>query len=254
MSRFVRHLLCTAVAGAMLAASAGAQLLPSVSLPPVSLPAPVGQCAGGRARRTGRARPAAGAARNPADARLGRRPAREHRRIGRADLARAAGACACRSWCGRTARSSRADNAGQPVRRGVLVAVDPDPLSLQLAARAGFRIVADDRDPALGIHVVQMAVPGSMNARAGAQAVAARGAAAAGRFRPSLRACRRRAFADARGARVICRNREWTRCRNDRRRSRLASVARRRSHRAERFRRVAAAHRTRHRRRFAAGR
>ena len=44
MSRFVRHLLCTAVAGAMLAASAGAQLLPGVSLPPVSLPmpAPVG--------------------------------------------------------------------------------------------------------------------------------------------------------------------------------------------------------------------
>ena len=42
MSRFVRHLLSTAVAGAMLAVSAGAQLLPSVSLPPVSLPAPMG--------------------------------------------------------------------------------------------------------------------------------------------------------------------------------------------------------------------
>ena len=44
MSRFVRHLLCTAVAGAMLTASAGAQLVPGVSLPPISLPmpAPVG--------------------------------------------------------------------------------------------------------------------------------------------------------------------------------------------------------------------
>ena len=40
MSRFVRHLLYTAVAGAVLTASAGAQLLPGVSLPPVDGPKP----------------------------------------------------------------------------------------------------------------------------------------------------------------------------------------------------------------------
>jgi subtilisin family serine protease len=39
-------------------------------------------------------------------------------------------------------------------------------MSLQLAARAGFRIISDYRDPQLGIRTVQLAVPGSMNARA----------------------------------------------------------------------------------------
>src|SRR5439155_3501768 len=58
------------------------------------------------------------------------------------------------------------NSAGQPVRRGILLAIDPDPLSLQLAARAGFRVIADDRDPQLGFRTVQLAVPGSMNVRA----------------------------------------------------------------------------------------
>jgi hypothetical protein len=42
MSRFVRHLLCTAVAMAACGGAAGAQLLGQLSLPPVGLPAPVG--------------------------------------------------------------------------------------------------------------------------------------------------------------------------------------------------------------------
>src|SRR5207248_4660631 len=58
------------------------------------------------------------------------------------------------------------DNQGQPVRRGVLLAIDPDPVSLQLATRAGFRVVSDYRDPQLGIRTVQLGLPGSMNARA----------------------------------------------------------------------------------------
>jgi hypothetical protein len=55
---------------------------------------------------------------------------------------------------------------GVPVRRGIIIAVDPDPVSLQLVARAGFRLVADETEPKLGIRVVQLAVPRRMNARA----------------------------------------------------------------------------------------
>jgi len=35
---------------------------------------------------------------------------------------------------------------GVPVRRGLLVAIDPDPTSLQLAARAGFRVIGQEND------------------------------------------------------------------------------------------------------------
>ncbi len=165
MSRFVRHLLSTAVAGAMLAVSAGAQLLPSVSLPPVSLPAPMGNVPMvGPVVQDVLAQPQAQRAIQPTLDLVAGLPASiaesgaptllELRRLRLQELVR------------QNRARLEADNAGQPVRRGVLVAVDPDPLSLQLAARAGFRIVADDRDPALGVHTVQMAIPGSMNARA----------------------------------------------------------------------------------------
>src|SRR5438270_10971467 len=166
MSRFVRHLLCTAVAGAMLTASAGAQLLPSVSLPPISLPAPVGNVpVVGPVVQDVLAQPQAQRAIQPtldsvsglpeSIAEAGAPTLLELRRLRLQELVR------------QNRTQLETDNAGQPVRRGVLVAVDPDPLSLQLAARAGFRVVSDDRDPALGIRTVQMAVPSSINARAG---------------------------------------------------------------------------------------
>ena len=46
------------------------------------------------------------------------------------------------------------DGNGQPVRRGVLVAVDPDPRFAPAGGARGLRVVADDRDPALGIRSV----------------------------------------------------------------------------------------------------
>jgi hypothetical protein len=58
-----------------------------------------------------------------------------------------------------------ADDRGEPVRRGLLVALDPDPISLQLAERAGFRIIGDASDPNLGLRSVQLAVPRGMAAR-----------------------------------------------------------------------------------------
>ena len=65
-------------------------------------------------------------------------------------------------------RASLEEGEGrQPVRRGVLVALDPDQPTLQLAARAGFAVIAESRDPALGLRVVQLAVPRGLNVREG---------------------------------------------------------------------------------------
>ena len=58
------------------------------------------------------------------------------------------------------------DDRRQPVRRGILVAIDPDPVSLQLSQKAGFRPVAQNMDPVLGIRSVQLAVPQGLNVRA----------------------------------------------------------------------------------------
>jgi hypothetical protein len=54
---------------------------------------------------------------------------------------------------------------GEPVRRSILIAVDPDPWSLQMALRGGFRIIADETEPQLGMRVVQLRVPGDLGVR-----------------------------------------------------------------------------------------
>jgi hypothetical protein len=164
MSRFVRHLLCTAVAGAMLTASAGAQLLPSVSLPLVPLPAPVNNLpVVGPVVQDILAQPQAQQAIRPtlntvsglpeSIAQAGAPTLLDLRRLRLQELVR------------QNRALLETDDKGQPVRRGILLAIDPDPASLQLAERAGFRLVSDYRDPQLGIRTVQLAVPGSMNTR-----------------------------------------------------------------------------------------
>jgi hypothetical protein len=57
------------------------------------------------------------------------------------------------------------DREGQPVRRGVLVAVNPDPAALRLAAGAGFRVTGSEPNPELGFTTVYLSVPGRMSAR-----------------------------------------------------------------------------------------
>lgn len=57
------------------------------------------------------------------------------------------------------------DERGNPVRRGVVVAVDPDAASLAAAARAGFRRVGSERDGELGLMTVTLAVPGDLGLR-----------------------------------------------------------------------------------------
>ena len=57
------------------------------------------------------------------------------------------------------------DGDGQPVRKNELVATDPDPVSLALAHRAGFRVLVDQQTPELGLRIVTLAVPRGMNVR-----------------------------------------------------------------------------------------
>ena len=172
MSKFGQQLTGIGVAIALCATSAGAQLLPRISLPPISVPVPapvtdapvlgpvLQDVLGGRQAQQA-IRPTldsvAGLPRSLAEA--GAPTLLELRRLRLQELIRENRAVL------------EADERGQPVRRGIVVAVDPDPLSLQLAARAGFRVVADERDPALRVRLVQLAVPRGLSARAGLRLV-----------------------------------------------------------------------------------
>ena len=166
MSSFGRYVFSAAVTAALIAGSAGAQLLPGVGLPPVSLPAPVGNVpvAGPMLQDVLRQPEAQQVIRPTLDAvaglpegiaEAGTGTLLDLRRLRLQELIRS------------NRNQLESDGNGQPVRRGVLVAVEPDPLSLQFAARAGFRVIADEVDPLLGLRSVQFAVPRRMSAREG---------------------------------------------------------------------------------------
>lgn len=164
MSSFGRIFIAGAAAAALLGGSAGAQLLPSLPLPPVNLPAgnlpvvgpvlddvlsdpqtqqvvsPTLDTVAGLPERVAKAGPAT---------------LLELRRIRLRELIR------------EHRQLLESDKQGQPVRRGVLVVVNPDPASLQRAARAGFRMVADEPQPELGLRSVSLAVPRGLSARDG---------------------------------------------------------------------------------------
>jgi len=63
------------------------------------------------------------------------------------------------------------DGEGQPVRKGELVVTDPDPASLALAGRAGFRIARDEQAGDLGIRMVTLSLPRGMDVRGGLKAL-----------------------------------------------------------------------------------
>ena len=171
MSSLVRHLALAAAAGIALSASAGAQLLGGGVLPPVNLPVPTGNLptanlpVAGPVLQEILAQPAAQQAINPtldsvsglsgivADA--GAPTLLELRRLRLQELIRSNRAMV------------EADDHGLPVRRGIVAVIDPDPIALQRALGAGFRVAADDRDPALGMRVVSLAAPRGMSARDG---------------------------------------------------------------------------------------
>ena len=171
MSSLVRQLALAAVAGIALSASAGAQLLGVPALPPVSLPVPTNSLPTGNLPVAGPilqdilAQPAAQQAISPtldsvsglsgivADA--GAPTLLELRRLRLQELIRGNRA------------TVEADGNGLPVRRGIVAVLDPDPLGLQRALGAGFRVAGDDRDDPLGMRVVSLATPRNMSARDG---------------------------------------------------------------------------------------
>ena len=165
MSRFSRYVLGAALTGAMLAGTATAQLVPALPLPPVAVPAPVGNVpVAGPVLQDILAQPdvqqqvihptlnsVGGLPQAVAEA--GAPTLLELRKLRLRELVR------------QNRSQLEVDERGQPVRRGILVAVDPDPVSIQLAARAGFRVVADEPQPQLGMRIVQLAIPRGLSAR-----------------------------------------------------------------------------------------
>jgi hypothetical protein len=167
MSSLVQRALIAATAAAMLAGGAGAQLLPSLgvpSLPPVNLPTgnvPVVGPVLDNILAQPEARQAVAPTLNTVSGlpqsviEGGPATLLEIRKLRLKELVR------------QYPRQLEMDGEGQPVRRGVLVAIDPDPVSLQLTARAGFRIVGDERQGELGLRAVSLAVPRGLSARQG---------------------------------------------------------------------------------------
>lgn len=161
MSSFAKRVLAAAAGAALVTGSAAAQLLPS--LPPISLP-PVGNVpvAGPlieRLLRQPQAREAisptldsvAGLPQQIADS--GASTLLELRRLRLRQLIR------------ENPLQLEADGAGQPVRKGMLVAATPDLASLRSAARAGFRVVASEPNSELGLTTVYLAVPPGLTTR-----------------------------------------------------------------------------------------
>ena len=163
MSKFPRRAAFAAAAATALAASsAAAQLVPRVSLPPVGLPTgnipvvgPVLDSIASPAQQQQIVQPTldsvSGLPERVADS--GSATLLELRKMRLRELV----------------RSNRAqletDPAGQPVRRGIIILVNPQPVEVQMASRAGFRLVSDQSEPLLGIRSVALAAPRGMSAR-----------------------------------------------------------------------------------------
>ena len=60
-----------------------------------------------------------------------------------------------------------ADDQGQPVRKGQLIAINPDSASLAAAQRAGFRLISTQDVGELGLRIMTLSVPKGMSARKG---------------------------------------------------------------------------------------
>ena len=166
MSSLVRRLLCAAAGAALVGSNASAQLLGLPVAPPVNLPLPTGNLpVAGPVLQNILAQPGAQQAIAPtldsvagvpeAIANSGAPNLLELRRLRLDELIR-------------TNRATvENDGNGLPVRRGIIALVDPDPVGLQAALRAGFRIASDQPDPELSLRTVSLAVPTGVSAKAG---------------------------------------------------------------------------------------
>ena len=162
MSSFVRHVIVAVSAAALIAGSAAGQLLPRVNLPSVNVPVANVPVAGPVVQDLLR-QPSARQVINPTlDSVAGLPPAiaqsgaptlSELRKLRLQELVR-------------THRQMlESDGNGQPVARGRLIAIDPAPVLLQLAGRAGFTVLTEEQHHLLGIRVVQLRIPHRMSAR-----------------------------------------------------------------------------------------
>ena len=134
MSKFARLFAAGAAAAAFIGGSAAAQLLPSLPLPPLNLPTGNVPVAGPLVDVLLDSRQAREAVSPTLDsvsglperiAEAGAPTLLELRRLRLRELIR------------EHPKQLEQDGDGLPVRKGVLVAIDPDPRSLQLATRAG---------------------------------------------------------------------------------------------------------------------
>ena len=166
MSSLARRLIAAVLTGTLVASSAGAQLLPGVQVPLPPLPLPT------------RTLPVAG----PVIDRVLDRP--ETRQVVKPTLNSVRGLpeylaesgsdtllqlrrMRLRELIREYPRQLESDGDGRPVRRGIVVVADPDPRSLGLAVRSGFRILSDERLDTLGLRSVLLAVPAGLSTREG---------------------------------------------------------------------------------------
>ena len=168
MSSLVRHLLYAAAGAVALAGTAGAQLLPGVSLPPVGLPGTMqtgNLPVAGPILQNILTQPGAQQAISPtldsvgglteSIAESGAPTLLQLRQLRLQELIRS----------NRTTVEN--DGNGLPVRRGIVAVINPDTEGLQRALSAGFRVVRQDNDPALGMRLVSLAVPNGLSAKDG---------------------------------------------------------------------------------------
>lgn len=161
MSKFGSKLALAAMAGILVAGSAGAQLLPSLGLPSLPVPAPVANLpVAGPVLQDVLVQPQAQQAIAPTLDSVSGLP-ESIAESGAPSLLQLRN-LRLRNLIRQYRQLLEADERGEPVRRGMLVVIDPDPLSLQLANAAGFRTVAKDNEPQLGLSSSELAVPGGM--------------------------------------------------------------------------------------------
>lgn len=164
MSRLARIITAIAAASVLAAGSAAAQLLPSLPLPlpPISVPVGNVPVAGPVLQQVLGTREAQQAINPTLDSvrglpqplvEAGADTLLELRRLRHRTLIR------------EHARELEPDQSGQPVRRGQLVAINPDPASLRAAAAAGFRVSGHQVVPDLAMTTVFLTVPRGLSAR-----------------------------------------------------------------------------------------
>jgi hypothetical protein len=167
MSRFASRLLIVACAAAFLGGQATAQLLPSVSLPspaavggglPVGnapVVGPVLQNVLTPQMRQQVISPTLNSVSGLPEAVVesGSASLRDLRRMRQQQLIR------------EYRDQLESDGDGQPVRRGVLVAINPSPAALRVLAGSGFRPIGGEPNSDLGLTIVHLGVPKGMSAR-----------------------------------------------------------------------------------------